>query len=53
VFRYAVAVVLSLIAGMLVLGELGISVAPILGAGGVVGIAIGFGARDCTGTLAA
>jgi O-antigen ligase len=35
--------VVSLIAGTLVLGELGISVAPILGAAGVVGLAIGFG----------
>lgn len=45
-FRYLVAVVVSLIAGMLVLSELGISVAPILGAAGVVGIAIGFGAQS-------
>jgi small conductance mechanosensitive channel len=46
VFRYVVAVVVSLIAGMLVLGELGVSVAPILGAAGVVGIAVGFGAQS-------
>lgn len=46
VFRYIVAVVVSLIAGMLVLGELGISVAPILGAAGVVGLAVGFGAQS-------
>jgi moderate conductance mechanosensitive channel len=46
VFRYIVAVVVSSIAGMLVLGELGISVAPILGAAGVVGIAAGFGAQS-------
>lgn len=46
VFRYIVAVVVSLIAGMLVLGELGISVAPILGAAGVVGVAVGFGAQS-------
>jgi len=45
VFRYLVAVVVSLIAGMLVLGELGVSVAPILGAAGVVGLAVGFGAQ--------
>ena len=31
---------------MLVLGQLGISIAPILGAAGVVGIAIGFGAQS-------
>jgi moderate conductance mechanosensitive channel len=46
VFRYLATVVVSLIAGMLVLGELGISVAPILGAAGVVGLAVGFGAQS-------
>jgi len=46
VSRYLVAVVVSLIAGMLVLGELGVSVAPILGAAGVVGLAVGFGAQS-------
>jgi small conductance mechanosensitive channel len=46
VFRYLVAVVISLLAGMLVLSELGVSVAPILGAAGVVGLAVGFGAQS-------
>jgi small conductance mechanosensitive channel len=46
VFRYLVTVVISLITGLLVLAELGISVAPILGAAGVVGIAVGFGAQS-------
>ena len=46
VFRYTTNVALTLIAGMLVLSELGISVAPILGAAGVVGIAVGFGAQS-------
>lgn len=46
VFRYLAAVVVSLVAGMLVLGELGVSVAPILGAAGVVGLAVGFGAQS-------
>jgi small-conductance mechanosensitive channel len=46
VFRYLAAVVVSLLAGMLVLGEIGISVAPILGAAGVVGLAVGFGAQS-------
>ncbi|MBL0944753.1 MAG: mechanosensitive ion channel [Hydrogenophaga sp.] len=46
VFRYLSVVVVSLIAGMLVLGELGVSVAPILGAAGVVGLAVGFGAQS-------
>lgn len=46
VFRYLVAVVVTLIAGMLVLAELGVSVAPILGAAGVAGLAVGFGAQS-------
>lgn len=46
VFRYLAAVVISLIAGLLVLGEVGISVAPLLGAAGVAGLAIGFGAQS-------
>ncbi|HEX5356762.1 MAG TPA: mechanosensitive ion channel family protein [Aquabacterium sp.] len=45
VFRYMAAVAISLVAGMLILSELGISVAPILGAAGVVGLAVGFGAQ--------
>ncbi|OGS92830.1 MAG: mechanosensitive ion channel protein MscS [Gallionellales bacterium GWA2_59_43] len=46
VFRYISTVVISLVAGMLALSELGISIAPILGAAGVVGIAVGFGAQS-------
>jgi small-conductance mechanosensitive channel len=46
VFRYFVVVAVSLVAGMLILTELGISVAPVLGAAGVVGIAVGFGAQS-------
>jgi len=46
VFRYISTVVISLVAGMLVLSEAGISIAPILGAAGVAGIAIGFGAQS-------
>lgn len=46
VFRYLVAVVMSLVAGVLVLSEIGISVAPILGAAGVAGLAVGFGAQS-------
>lgn len=45
VFRYMAAVAISLVAGMSVLAELGISVAPILGAAGVAGLAVGFGAQ--------
>jgi small conductance mechanosensitive channel len=46
VIRYIVAVVIGAVATMLVLSELGISLAPILGAAGVVGVAVGFGAQS-------
>lgn len=46
VFRHIAAVAISLVAGMLALSELGISIAPILGAAGVVGLAVGFGAQS-------
>lgn len=46
VIRYVVTVAVTVIAGILMLGEFGISVAPILGAAGVVGIALGFGAQS-------
>jgi moderate conductance mechanosensitive channel len=46
VFRYVLQVVVWLVTGMVVLGELGVSVAPILGAAGVVGLAVGFGAQS-------
>jgi small conductance mechanosensitive channel len=46
VFRYIVSVLIIVIAGMLVLSELGISIAPILATAGVVGVAIGFGAQS-------
>ncbi len=46
VFRYIATVVITLVAAMLVLAELGVSVAPILGAAGVVGLAVGFGAQS-------
>jgi moderate conductance mechanosensitive channel len=46
VFRYIIAVVITLITGMLVLSEIGISIAPILASAGVIGIAIGFGAQS-------
>ena len=46
VFRYIAAVLITLVAGMLVLTELGISIAPILASAGVIGIAIGFGAQS-------
>ena len=45
-FRYIATVVVVLIAGTLILGELGISIAPILATAGVAGVAIGFGAQS-------
>jgi small-conductance mechanosensitive channel len=46
VSRYIAAVLITLITAMLVLSEVGISIAPILAAAGVLGIAIGFGAQS-------
>ena len=46
VFRYTATVIVVLVAGMLILGELGISIAPILATAGVAGVAIGFGAQS-------
>lgn len=44
--RYLIAVAISAVAVMLVLAEVGVSLAPVLGAAGVVGLAIGFGAQS-------
>ena len=44
-FRYMGSVVIAAIAAMLVMNELGISIAPILATAGVAGIAVGFGAQ--------
>ncbi|MEP6941094.1 MAG: mechanosensitive ion channel family protein [Rudaea sp.] len=46
VLRYLASVVVTPTASVLILSELGISVAPILGAAGVVGLAVGFGAQS-------
>ena len=46
VIRYFLTVIIFVVAGLLLLSEFGISVAPILGAAGVVGIAVGFGAQS-------
>lgn len=46
VFRYTAAVVVLVVAVTLILSELGIAVAPILGAAGVIGLAVGFGAQS-------
>ena len=46
VIRYVFTVLVTVVTGILLLGEFGVSVAPILGAAGVVGIALGFGAQS-------
>jgi small conductance mechanosensitive channel len=46
VFSHVSIVIITLITGMLILGEMGISIAPILAAAGVVGLAVGFGAQS-------
>ena len=46
VLRYVVSVIIWAVASMLILSELGVSIAPILGAAGVAGIAVGFGAQS-------
>lgn len=46
VFRYIVSVLIILVAGMLVLSEISISIAPILATAGVLGVAVGFGAQS-------
>lgn len=45
-FRYFSTVVVAIVAGTLILGELGISITPILATAGVAGLAIGFGAQS-------
>ena len=46
VFRYIASVVVTVVAFMLVLSQLGISIAPILATAGVAGLTIGFGAQS-------
>lgn len=46
VFRYIVNILIIVIAGIQTLNELGISIAPVLAAAGVVGVAVGFGAQS-------
>ena len=46
VLRYTATVIIVLVAGMLILTQLGISITPILATAGVAGVAIGFGAQS-------
>ena len=43
---HVLAVVISVVAGMRVLAELGVTIAPLLASAGVLGIAVGFGAQS-------
>jgi small conductance mechanosensitive channel len=44
-FRTALAVSIVLVAGLIVLSEIGVNIAPLLAGAGVVGLAIGFGSQ--------
>ncbi len=46
VFRSAASIVIYLIAAILILGELGINLAPLIAGAGIAGIALGFGAQS-------
>jgi moderate conductance mechanosensitive channel len=46
VLRSSASATISVVAGMLVLGELGIDLAPLLASAGIAGLAIGFGAQN-------
>jgi small-conductance mechanosensitive channel len=46
VFRYISSIIITAIAVISILGELGVSVAPLLATAGVAGIAVGFGAQS-------
>jgi len=46
VFRYIASVLIYAVAGMVVLSELGVSIAPILATAGVLGIAVAFAAQS-------
>jgi len=45
VFRSAIQIVIVILAGMTLLGQVGVQIAPVLAGAGVVGVAVGFGAQ--------
>ena len=45
VIKYVMSILIFLVAGMMILKEIGIDIGPMLAAAGVVGLAIGFGAQ--------
>lgn len=53
VIRYLISTVLFAVALMMILGEIGIEIGPILAAAGVVGLAVGFGAQHLVQDLLA
>jgi len=46
VIRYVLVIGIFLVAAMMVMGELGIEIGPVLAAAGIVGLAVGFGAQS-------
>ena len=44
-FRNALAIVVAVVTGMVLLSEIGVNIAPLLAGAGVVGLAVGFGAQ--------
>jgi moderate conductance mechanosensitive channel len=45
ILRTALAVTIALVAGLIVLSEIGVNIAPLLAGAGVIGLAIGFGSQ--------
>ncbi|MDR2240260.1 MAG: mechanosensitive ion channel family protein [Zoogloeaceae bacterium] len=46
VIRHVITIAVLVVTGIVILGEFGVSVAPVLGAAGIVGIALSFGAQS-------
>ncbi len=46
IVRYVLNIAILIVAAMIVLGELGIDIGPLLAAAGIVGLAVGFGAQS-------
>lgn len=46
VIRHLLVVVILIVAGMTILGQLGVEIGPVLAAAGIVGLAVGFGAQS-------
>jgi len=46
IFRYVLTIVIIVVAVIMIMGELGIEIGPIIAAAGIVGLAVGFGAQS-------